>query len=83
MYPSQGSFAINYCLVSEGLFDGVVSLTKDAFPEFAGCFIANQAGVKATNIQGNKDIAPDDRVFICGNEENYEELLRLTREVIL
>jgi len=55
LYPSQGSFAYNYCLIAEGLFDGVVSLTKDAFPEFAGLFIANETGLIATNIQGNKD----------------------------
>lgn len=83
VYPSQGSFAINYCLAAEGLFDGVVSLTKDAFPEFAGCFIANEAGVTATNIRGDKDISPNDRVFVCGNEYNYERLIELTREVVV
>ena len=82
LYPSQGSFAINYCLASEGTFDGVVSLTKDAFPEFAGCFIANESGMNATNINGNKDILPNDRVFICGNKDNYDELFKITKEVI-
>lgn len=82
IYPSQGSFAINYCLVAEGLFDGVVSLTKDAFPEFAGCFIANEAGLKATNIYGNKDILPSDRVFVCGNKHNYNDLFETTKDVI-
>ncbi|MCL2755803.1 MAG: inositol monophosphatase family protein [Firmicutes bacterium] len=52
IFPSQGSFAYNYCLVAEGKFDGIVSLTNDSFPEFAGCFIANQSGVIATNISG-------------------------------
>ncbi|MCL2569595.1 MAG: hypothetical protein FWE16_00130 [Firmicutes bacterium] len=44
VFPSQGSCAYNYCLVVQGEFDGVVSLTKDSFPEFAGCFIANMTG---------------------------------------
>ena len=82
IYPSQGSFAVNYCLVAEGIFDGVVSLTKDAFPEFAGLFIANKSGLIATNINGDKNIKPNDRVFVCGSEENYEHLLKLTRKII-
>lgn len=82
LFPSQGSFAFNYCLVAEGLFDGVVSLTKDAFPEFAGLFIANQSEMIATNINGDKDILPDDRVFVCGTQDSYEHLLTLTRKVI-
>lgn len=82
VYPSQGSFAVNYCLVAEGLFDGVVSLTKDAFPEFAGCFIANETGLKATNVYGDTDILSTDRVFVCGNKNNYENLLKLTRETL-
>lgn len=82
IYPSQGSFAINYCFAAEGLFDGVVSLTKDAFPEFAGCFIANESGMIATNIHGKKEISPNDRIFICGNKDNYDDLFQLTQEVI-
>lgn len=83
LYPSQGSFAINYCLAAEGVFDGVVSLTKDSFPEFAGCFIANEAGLKATNIFGEEEIKASDRIFICGNGDNYNELFNLTKGVII
>ena len=79
VFPSQGSFAVNYCLAAEGLFDGVVSLTKDAFPEFAGVFIANRAGLQATNIYGRKNISQSDRVFVCGNENNYHDLLSITQ----
>ena len=82
LYPSQGAFALNYCLVAEGSFDGIVCLQNDAFPEFAGCFIANESGMTATNIHGDKNISPDDRVFVCGDERNYERLLELTREVV-
>lgn len=82
VFPSQGSFAVNYCLVAEGEYDGVVSLTKDAFPEFAGCFIANSAekGICATNILGNKDISPNDRAFVCGSKENYQDLFSILSE---
>ena len=80
VFPSQGSFAINYCFATEGQFAGVVSLTKDAFPEFAGLFIANEAGLNATNIKGEKDISPNDRVFVCGDEEDYDKLIQIVKE---
>jgi len=80
--PYQGSMAINYCMSSEGLFDGVVSLSKDSFPEFAGLFIANKAGLVATNINGDKSLSPSDRIFICGTSENYDDLLVTTRDAI-
>jgi len=82
VFPPQGSFAYNYCLVAEGEFDGVVSLTKDAFPEFAGCYIANKAGYIATNIKGEKVISHTDRIFVCGDAENHAELLAITRSII-
>jgi len=65
VFTSQGSFALNYCLVAIGKFDGVVSITKDSYPEFAGCFIANKSGCIATNIDEEKNIKPIDRKFIC------------------
>jgi fructose-1,6-bisphosphatase/inositol monophosphatase family enzyme len=75
--------ALNYCLVAKGDFEGVVSLTKDAFPEFAGLHIANRSGAVATNILGDENIAPDDRVFICGsNKEIYNQLLAKTKSVL-
>lgn len=70
-------------MAAEGLFDGVVSLTKDAFPEFAGCFIANEAGLTATNVRGEKNISPDDRIFVCGNETNHKHLLELAQETVV
>jgi|GEM_PF-636838 len=81
VFGSQGSFAYNYCLVAEGKFDGVVSLTKDAFPEFAGCYIANKSGVIATNIKGEKDISHKDRVFICGHEGIYNDLFGMVKSM--
>jgi len=83
IFPSQGSFAVNYCLAGIGLFNGVVSLTKDSFPEFAGCYYANQSGLIATNIKGQKDINSDDRVFVCGENAIYNDLLEITKSIIL
>ena len=82
VFPSQGSFAYNYCLVVDGSFDGVVSLTKDAFPEFAGCCIANMAGLVATNLNGCRNITHRDRVFICGSKEIYTELFAAAKGVL-
>ena len=83
VFPSQGSMALNYCLVARGEFDGVVSLTKDAFTEFAGLFIANQSGAIATNIDRETTVHPSDRVFVCAsNRMIYEELMDKTRLVV-
>jgi len=82
VFPYQGSYAYNYCAVAEGLFDGVVSLTNDAFGEFAGCYIANKAGYIATNLNGDKNISHTDRIFVCGNDENYDDLLTIVRGIM-
>lgn len=79
VFPSQGSYAINLCLVAEGVFDGSVILANDAFPSFAGCFIASKLALTATNIYGKQDISVTDRVFICGKSEIYTNLLQITR----
>lgn len=74
------SMAVNYCLVACGRADGVVSFTKDSFPEFAGGFILREAGGHFTNIHGHSDIAPLDRIFIGGDEPIYDKLLKIARE---
>ena len=74
------SMAVNYCRVACGRADGVLSFTKDSFPEFAGGFILREAGGHFTNIHGHSDIAPLDRIFIGGNESIYNKLLNISRE---
>ncbi len=74
------SMAVNYCRVACGRSDGVISFTKDSFPEFAGGFILREAGGHFTNIHGHSDIAPLDRIFIGGDEPIYGELLKISRE---
>jgi len=70
------SMAVNYCRVASGYFDGIISLTKDSFLEFAGGLIIREAGGKFTNLKGQSDITSTDRVFIGGNPKSYEKLLK-------
>ncbi|MBI5470204.1 inositol monophosphatase [Candidatus Kaiserbacteria bacterium] len=74
------SMAVNYCWVACGRFDGMISLTKDSFPEFAGGFILREAGGRFTNLEGKSDIAPSDRIFISGNTTMYDKLLPIVRD---
>ena len=83
LFEPQGSFAYNYCLVAEGLFDGVVSITKDCFPEFAGLHIANTSGVIATNVYGEKDITQKDRIFVCGHKGIHADLLNKNKMLLI
>lgn len=76
------SMAVNYCAVAKGEADGVVALTKDSFPEFAGGFIIKESGGRFTNIKGSEDIKPTDRVFIGGNLKIYSELLPLVKKAL-
>ena len=76
------SMAVNYCSVACGRFDGILSFTKDSFPEFAGGFIVREAGGGFTNIHGHSDISPEDRIFIGGNKKVYQQLLKISREAV-
>ena len=76
------SMAVDYCWIAAGRFDGMVSLTKDSFPEFAGGFIVQEAGGRFTNLKGESDIQPTDRVFVCGNQKMYDELLPKVRNLL-
>lgn len=66
------SMALNYCAVASGKTDALVSLTKDAFPEFAGSIIVSEAGGIFTNINGEILIKSTDRIFVGGNKESYD-----------
>ncbi len=68
------SMAINYSWVACGRWDGIISLTKDSFPEFAGNLIVREAGGQFTTFEGAADILPTDRKFVIGNPEAYEKL---------
>ncbi|MES2223440.1 MAG: inositol monophosphatase [Patescibacteria group bacterium] len=72
------SFAINYCWVACGRVDGIISFTKDSFPEFAGGFIIQEAGGIFTNFN-NQEINHEDRMFIGGNPKIHEQLFNLLK----
>ena len=74
---SYYSYAFDYCLVARGLIDGVISLTKDSFPEFAGSLIVKEAGGIFTNKKGNQALEETDRVFVLGNKDIYLELFNI------
>ncbi|MEO6761478.1 MAG: inositol monophosphatase [Candidatus Saccharimonadales bacterium] len=78
---NEASFAVNYCLVAASRKDGVISVAKDSFPEFAGALILQEAGGELTNIDGGA-VQPGDRLFIGGNRAMHEKLLRLSRAAL-
>jgi len=73
-YRNTNSFAVNYCWVAAGRFDGVVAVTKDSFAEFAGALIIAESGGKLTNTSGDEIVAADTS-FVGGNVVMYSELL--------
>lgn len=74
VYRNAASFALNYCWVASGKYDGIIAFTKDSFPEFAGGFILREAGGLFTNVEGESEIQAADRVFVGGNDAMYRAL---------
>lgn len=66
VYRNRNSFALNYCYVACGRYDGVVALTKDAYPEMAGKLIIEEARGAASGMEG-ADVTLATRCFIGGN----------------
>lgn len=82
LYRIPGSHSVNAGQMALGRFNGVVSLTKDSFPYFASSLIVNEAGGVYTNIRGERDIRPTDRVFIGGDKKTYQQLKRIIEKHI-
>lgn len=76
------SIAVHYCDLLRGRVSGVICFAKDSFPNFAGSFLVNQAGGKATNIAGELNLNPADRIFIAGNQLEYAKLFSAVTQVI-
>jgi len=76
-YRNSNSFAVNYCYVAAGRYDGIIAITKDSFPEFAGKLIIEEAGGIFTNKRKDKNINHADRIFVGGDESTYGELIEL------
>jgi myo-inositol-1(or 4)-monophosphatase len=65
------SMAVNYCSIACGRWSGIITTTKDSFPEFAGGLIIQESGGRFTNAKGESDISVEDRIFIGGNVTTY------------
>lgn len=68
VHRNANSFAVNYCWVACGRYDGVVTLAKDSFTEYAGGFIISQAGGKFVNDENCEAFKNSDRLFVGANE---------------
>ena len=73
-YRIRASFALQYCYVACGRFDGFISMTKDVFPEIAGSLIVSEAGGTFTNQNLKTQLQISDRIFIGGNELGYKKM---------
>lgn len=73
-YRALSSFAVNYCHVACGRYDGTLALTKDVFPEIAGSLIIREAGGVFINERGEEWIQPDDRIFVGGHPYAAQQL---------
>ncbi|HBR79999.1 MAG TPA: hypothetical protein DEA46_06225 [Candidatus Moranbacteria bacterium] len=73
-YKIRCSFALRYCYVACGRYDGIIALTKDVFPEVAGGFIIREAGGIFKNDKGENILKYNDRIFVGGNKKTYEIL---------
>ncbi len=81
-YRNKQSFAVNYCNIACGRYDGIVSFCKDTFPEFAGSLIIREAGGIFTNTNGESLFSSDDRIFIGGNKNTYQKLNEKVQHVL-
>jgi len=76
------SIGVGYSYVATGKFDGIIALTKDSFPDFAGSLIVREAGGIFTNKDGSNDIKPTDRVFVAAHPSLHLRLLEITRQTL-
>lgn len=82
LYRVLSSHAINDSLVACGKYNGVVCLGKDSFPYFASSLIIKEAGGVFTNIDGEENIKPSDRIFIGGDKETYRKLELVIEQIL-
>ena len=82
IYRFPLSDGISYAYVASGKFDGVIALTKDTFPDFAGSLFIKEAGGIFTNKVGEVNIKPTDRVFVASHPSIHAKLLHIARTVL-
>lgn len=77
VHRNANSFAVNYCWVACGRYDGVVTLAKDSFTEYAGSLMIIEAGGVFTNAAGEENFLYSDRLFAGGNKQVAPKLLEM------
>jgi len=82
LYRVLGSHAVNDSLVACGKYNGVVCLAKDSFPYFASSLMIKEAGGIFTNINGEENIKPSDRIFIGGDKKTYQKLKMIVERIL-
>lgn len=81
LYRVMGCHSENESMVARGIYNGVISLTKDSFPHFASSLIIKEAGGIYTNIKGEENIKPTDRIFIGGDKKTYKKLKSIVTRI--
>ncbi|MEW6073271.1 MAG: inositol monophosphatase [Planctomycetota bacterium] len=81
LYRNTSSFALNYCHVACGRYDGFVTVARDSFPEMASALIVREAGGQFTTLAGAAEIGPRDREFLGGSPIVVERLRAAVRAV--
>ena len=66
LYRNTNSFAVSYCHVACGRYDGFVTFAKDAFPEMASNLIVRETRGEFRTFAGSEVITPEDRRFYGG-----------------
>jgi myo-inositol-1(or 4)-monophosphatase len=80
---AMSSIGVIYGYIACGRYDGVITLSKDVFPEYAGSLLIREAGGVFTTGDGNEKILPQDRVFIAGSPQVYPLLQKTLNGVNL
>ena len=78
---NENSFAVNYCHVASGRYCGVISLTKDVFPEFAGSLILSEAGGVLTTHDNRSQFTANNRIFAGGSPSTHKILLEKVQDL--
>jgi myo-inositol-1(or 4)-monophosphatase len=71
-----GSAALDAAYVAAGRFDGFWELSLRAWDIAAGGLIAEEAGARVTNIDGNPDYISTPQSVVCTTPAIHQELLR-------
>ena len=80
---AMSSIGVIYGYIACGRYDGVITLSKDVFPEYAGSLLIREAGGIFTNGKGEDTFQPQERVFIGASPEVYPLLQKALNKVHL